>query len=121
MGCTPGTTPEYLLLLQTHATQKPSISQGLYLILLLALLALTTSAYTSLSVSQDLNPLPQLLNALVYHSATSAVGCERVVEDLLGVLIIDLCTRSKDRHLGMHIEISEHALKRGNEVCEDMS
>jgi hypothetical protein len=32
---------------------------------LLALLALTTSAYTSLGVSQELNPQPQLLKALV--------------------------------------------------------
>jgi hypothetical protein len=34
-------------------------------ILLLALLALTTSAYTSLSVLQESNPQPQLLKALV--------------------------------------------------------
>ncbi len=34
-------------------------------ILLLALLALTTSAYTSLCVLQELNPQPQLLKALV--------------------------------------------------------
>ncbi len=74
MGCTPGTTLEYSLLLQLHETQKPSISQGLYPILLLALSALTTSAYTSLGVSQDLNPQHQLLKASVYHSATSAVG-----------------------------------------------
>ncbi len=61
MGCTPGTTPEYLSLLQTHKMQKPSVSQGLYPILLLALLALTASAYTSLGVSKDSNPRPQLL------------------------------------------------------------
>jgi hypothetical protein len=73
MGCTPGTTPEYLLLLRTHKMQKPSISQGLYPVLLLALLALTTSAYTSLGVSQDSNPQPQLLKASIYHSATSTV------------------------------------------------
>jgi hypothetical protein len=73
MGCTPGTTPEYLSLLQTHETQKPSISQGLYPILLLALLALMASVYTCLCVSQDSNPQPQLLKASVYHSATSAV------------------------------------------------
>jgi hypothetical protein len=42
-------------------------------ILLLALSALMTSAYTSLGFSQELNPRPQLLKALVYHSATSAV------------------------------------------------
>jgi hypothetical protein len=57
-----------------HETQKPSISQGLYPIPLPALLALTTSAYTSLGVSQDLNPQCKLLKASVYHSATSAVG-----------------------------------------------
>jgi hypothetical protein len=73
MGCTPGTTPEYSSLLQMHERQKPSVSQGLYPILLLALLALTTSAYTSLGVSHDLNPQPQLLKASVYHAATSAV------------------------------------------------
>ncbi len=42
-------------------------------ILLLALLASTTSAYTSLGFLQELNPRPQLLKASVYHSATSAV------------------------------------------------
>ncbi len=78
MGCTLGTTPEYLLLLRTHETQKPSISQGLYPILLLALSALTISAYTCLGVSQDSNPQPQLLKVSVYHSATSAI-CWRVL------------------------------------------
>jgi hypothetical protein len=43
---------------------------------LLALLALATSAHTSLGVLQELNPRPQLLKALVYHSATSAVWSE---------------------------------------------
>ncbi len=73
MGCNLGTTPEYSSLLQAHKTQKPSVSQGLYPILLLSLLALTTSAYTSLGVSQDPNPQRQILIASVYHSATSAV------------------------------------------------
>ncbi len=41
---------------------------------LLALSASTTSAYTSLGFWQESNPQPQLLKALVYHSATSAVG-----------------------------------------------
>ncbi len=45
-------------------------------ILLLAFLALTTSAYTSLGVSQGLNPQRWLLKASVYHSATSAVWCQ---------------------------------------------
>jgi hypothetical protein len=74
MGCTPGTTPEYLSLLRMHKMQKPSVSQGLYPILLLALLASTTSAYTSLGVSQDSNPQPQLLKATVYHSVTVGGG-----------------------------------------------
>ncbi len=73
MDCTPGTTPDYSLLLRMHETQIPSISRGLYPILLLALLASTTNTYTSLGVSQDSNPQPQLLKASVYHSATSAV------------------------------------------------
>jgi hypothetical protein len=74
MGCTPGTTPEYLLLLQMHKMQKPSVSQGLYPILPLALSALMTSAYTSLGVPQDSNPRCQLLKATVYYSATSATS-----------------------------------------------
>jgi hypothetical protein len=44
-------------------------------ILLLVIPALTTSAYSSLNVSQKLNPQPQLLTALVYHSATSFCSC----------------------------------------------
>jgi len=35
MGCTPGTTPKYLSLPRMQETQKPSVSQGLYQILLL--------------------------------------------------------------------------------------
>jgi hypothetical protein len=42
-------------------------------ILLLAILASTTGAYSSLGVLQGLNPQRQLLKASVYHSATSAV------------------------------------------------
>jgi hypothetical protein len=56
MGCTPGTTLEYSLLLQMYETQTQSVSLGLCPILLLALLASLTSAYTSLGVSQDSNP-----------------------------------------------------------------
>jgi hypothetical protein len=41
---------------RTHETQKPSVGQGLYPILLLALSALPTSAYTSLGVSQESYP-----------------------------------------------------------------
>ncbi len=43
-------------------------------ILLLAFLASTTSAYTSLGVLQELNPQPQLHKRWSNHSATSAVG-----------------------------------------------
>ncbi len=43
-------------------------------ILLLALLALMTSAYSSLGVFQGLNPQHQLLKASVYHLATSAIA-----------------------------------------------
>jgi hypothetical protein len=81
IGCTPGTTPEYLSPLQMHEMQRPSVSQGLYPILLLALLASTTSAYTSLSVSQDSNSPPQLLKVSVYHSATSAVQMISALND----------------------------------------
>jgi hypothetical protein len=78
MGCTLGNTPGYLLLPRTHEAQKPSVSQGLYPILLVALLASTASAYTSLGVSHDSNPQCQLLKGTVYHSATSAVHCKEV-------------------------------------------
>ncbi len=40
-----------------------------------------TGAYSSLDVSQGLNPQPWLLKALVYHSATSAVHDLGVVWD----------------------------------------
>jgi hypothetical protein len=46
---------------------------GAVAILLLAILALTTGTYSSLNISQGLNPQPWLLKASVYHSATSAV------------------------------------------------
>jgi hypothetical protein len=72
MGCIPGTTTGYSSLLQMHEMQNPSVSQGLFPILLLALLALTASNYTSLGVSQDSNPLRQLLKVSVYHSVASA-------------------------------------------------
>ncbi len=42
-------------------------------ILLLVIPALMTNAYSSLNISQGLNPQPWLLKALVYHSVTSAV------------------------------------------------
>ncbi len=42
-------------------------------ILLLTLLALTTSAYSSLGVLQGLNPRCQLLEASVYHSGAADV------------------------------------------------
>jgi hypothetical protein len=49
-------------------------------ILLLVIPASTTSAYSSLNFLQELNPQPQLLKALVYHSATSAVCNEDEME-----------------------------------------
>jgi hypothetical protein len=58
-----GYYPGIFIAPRMHETQKPSISQGLYRILLLALLASMTSAYTSLGVSQELYPRPQLLKA----------------------------------------------------------
>ncbi len=69
--------------------QTPSISQGLYPILLLALSASMTSAYTSLGVFQDLNPQPQLFKASVYHSARSVVTKVCFLKDLRTLL---LCT-----------------------------
>jgi hypothetical protein len=45
---------------------------------LLALLALATSAYSSLGVSRESNPRPQLLKASSNHSATSA-GPRRIM------------------------------------------
>jgi hypothetical protein len=41
---------------------------------ILAILALATSAYSSLGVLQGMNPQHWLLKASVYHSATSADG-----------------------------------------------
>jgi hypothetical protein len=90
MGCTPGTTPEHSLLLQMHEMQKPSVSQRLFPILLLALLASTTSAYICLVVSQDSNPQRQLLKASVYHSATSAV---KIAFDSNNLRVCLLCCR----------------------------
>jgi hypothetical protein len=55
---------------QNAATKRQS---GAVPVLLLALLASTTSTYSSLGVLQGMNPRPQLLKASVYHSATSAV------------------------------------------------
>ena len=62
-GLYPGYYPGIFIAPRTHETQKPSVSQGLFQ--LLALLASTTSAYTSLSVSQESYPQPQLLKVSV--------------------------------------------------------
>ncbi len=51
MGCTPGTTPEYLSLPRTHKMQKPNVSQGLY------------QSYYSPYQLQQLAPTP----AMVFH------------------------------------------------------
>jgi hypothetical protein len=64
-GLYPGHYSGIFIAPRMHETQKPSISQGLYPILLLALFALTTSIYTSLGVSQESYPRPQLLKASV--------------------------------------------------------
>jgi hypothetical protein len=57
-------------------------------ILLLALLDLMTSAYTSLGVLQELNPPPQLLKALV--SPLSHISCGykyyKVVKEVMVVI-----------------------------------
>ncbi len=58
------TYPEHSSLPRMHETQKPSISQGLY-ISLLVLSASTTSIYSSLGVSRESNPRPWLLKASV--------------------------------------------------------
>jgi hypothetical protein len=66
-------------------------------ILLLALLALMTSAYSSLGVLQGLNPQCQLLKASVYHLATSAreiVAISGCNNDCLKVCIIALLVSS---------------------------
>jgi hypothetical protein len=62
-----GNYPEHSLLPRTRETQKPSVSRqsGAGPILLLALLASMTSAYSSLGVSRESNPQPQLLKVLV--------------------------------------------------------
>jgi hypothetical protein len=64
-GLYPGHYSGIFVTPRMHKTQKPSISQGMYPVLLLALLASTTSAYTSLGVSQESYPRPQLLKASV--------------------------------------------------------
>ncbi len=64
-GLYPGHYSGIFVAPRMHETQKPSISQGLYPSLLLALSASTTSTYTSLSVSQESYPRPQLLKASV--------------------------------------------------------
>ncbi len=66
-------------------------------ILLLTLLALTTSAYSSLGVLQGLNPQRQLLKASVYHSATSAVD---IVLDKLVERAEEMCWGSGASLLG---------------------
>jgi hypothetical protein len=62
-GLYPGHYSGIFVAPRTHKMQKPSVSQGP--ILLLALSASTTSAYTSLGVSQASYRQPQLLKASV--------------------------------------------------------
>jgi hypothetical protein len=54
--------------------QKSSIGQGLYVILLLAFLALTTSAYSSLGFPRNCTLDRSYLKRQSNHSATSAVS-----------------------------------------------
>ncbi len=64
-------------------------------ILLLALSAPMTSAYTSLGFLQELNPQAQLRKALVYHSATSAVPRQRAAAGRREEENDQQCTRCK--------------------------
>jgi hypothetical protein len=61
-------------------------------ILLLVIPASTTYTYSSLNVLQGLNPQPQLLEASVYHSATSAVPKNVLfTEAELGCHVLRMC------------------------------
>jgi hypothetical protein len=57
--------PRIFVALKNARNAETKHRSGAVPILLLALLAFTTSAYTSLGVLQELNPRPQLLKALV--------------------------------------------------------
>jgi hypothetical protein len=60
---------------------KTKRRSGAVPILLLAIWASTTGAYSSLDVLQGLNSRPWLLKASVHHSATSAVPCSPGIGD----------------------------------------
>jgi hypothetical protein len=72
-GLYPGHYSRMFIAPRMHKMQKPSVGQGLYPILLLALSASTTSAFTSLGVSQESSPDLSYLKRQSNHSATSAV------------------------------------------------
>jgi hypothetical protein len=71
---------------------------------LLALLALTTSAYSSLGVLQGLNPRHQLLKVSVYHSATSAILQWNAITlqemYILGIIWEKVCSVTKSSNEG---------------------
>ncbi len=70
----PGHYPRIFVAPKNAQNAETKRQSGAVPILLLVIPASTTSAYSSLKVLQESNPRPQLLKALVYHSATSAVG-----------------------------------------------
>ncbi len=71
-GLYSGHYPEVFVAPENAQNAETKCWSGAVPILLLALLALMTSAYSSLGVLQGLNPRRQLLKASVYHLATSA-------------------------------------------------
>ncbi len=75
----PGHYPRIFVAPKNAQNAETKRQSGAVPILLLVIPAPTTSAYSSLNILQELNPQPQLLKALVYHSATSAVvTCSRI-------------------------------------------
>ncbi len=69
----PGHYPRIFIAPKNAPKAETKHWSGAVPILLLVIPASMTSTYSSLNVLQESNPQPQLLKALVYHSATSAV------------------------------------------------
>ncbi len=69
-----GHYPRIFVAPKNEQNAETKCQSGAVPILLLVILASTTSAYSSLNISQESNPQPQLLKASIYHSATSAVA-----------------------------------------------
>jgi hypothetical protein len=88
----PGHYPRIFVAPKNARNAETERQSGAVLILLLVILASTTSTYSSLNVLQELNPRPQLLKALVYHSATSAV------EQCMGASEEELATQRYKSH-----------------------